>query len=50
MLGAWVIDEVDRELAPRIVATGVRVGVTDTIMRDDETAAALARTALALVR
>ena len=50
LLGAWVIDEVDQELAPRIVATGVRVGVTDTIMRDDETAAALARTALALVR
>ncbi|HEX6231048.1 MAG TPA: 2-phospho-L-lactate transferase [Actinomycetota bacterium] len=50
LLGAWVIDEVDRALAPRIEASGVRVAVTDTIMRDDATAEALARVALGLVR
>jgi LPPG:FO 2-phospho-L-lactate transferase len=50
LLGAWVIDEVDRHLAPRIEASGVRVGVTDTIMTDDAAAEALARFALGLVR
>lgn len=50
LLGAWVIDEVDRRLAPGIEATGVRVGVTDTIMTDDLAAEALARFALDLVR
>lgn len=49
LLGAWVIDEVDRHLAPRIQATGVRVGVTDTIMTDDAAAEALARFALDLL-
>ncbi len=49
LLGAWVIDEVDRRLAPRIEATGIRVGVTDTIMTDDAAAEALARFALDLV-
>ncbi|MGZ8593299.1 MAG: 2-phospho-L-lactate transferase [Actinomycetota bacterium] len=49
MLAAWVIDDVDRSLAPRIEATGVRVGVTDTIMRDDATAEALARVAIGIL-
>jgi LPPG:FO 2-phospho-L-lactate transferase len=48
LLGAWVVDDVDRALAARIEATGVRVGVTDTIMSDDATAEALARFALDL--
>jgi LPPG:FO 2-phospho-L-lactate transferase len=46
LLSAWVIDEVDRALAPRIEATGPRVTVTDTIMADDDAAEALARVAL----
>jgi len=50
MLAAWVIDQADRHLASRIEASGVRVGVTDTIMRDDAAAEALARFALDLLR
>lgn len=51
LLGAWVIDHVDRDLAPRIKRDlGVRVAVTDTIMAGDERAEALARVALDLVR
>jgi LPPG:FO 2-phospho-L-lactate transferase len=49
LLAGWVIDEVDRALAPRIEATGVRVAVTDTIMTHDAKAEALARTALGLL-
>jgi LPPG:FO 2-phospho-L-lactate transferase len=49
LLNGWVIDEVDRELARGIEATGVRVAVTDTIMRDDETAEAVALVALGLI-
>ena len=49
LLGAWVIDEMDRALAPRIGASGLRVGVTDTIMTDDAKAEALARFALDLL-
>jgi LPPG:FO 2-phospho-L-lactate transferase len=49
LLGAWVIDGVDAPLAARVEATGVRCGVTDTIMVDDATAEALARFALSLV-
>lgn len=49
LLAGWVIDEIDRDLAPRIEATGVRVAVTDTIMTDDAKAEALARTALGLL-
>jgi len=49
LLAAWVIDEADRRLAPRIGASGVRVGVTDTVMRDDDDAEALARFALDLL-
>lgn len=49
LLGGWVIDGADRALADRIAGDlGVRVEVTDTIMRDDEVSEALARTALNL--
>jgi LPPG:FO 2-phospho-L-lactate transferase len=49
LLGAWVVDDADRALVPRIEATGVRVGVTDSIMTDDAAAEALARSALGLL-
>ncbi len=49
LLGAWVVDEVDRALVPRIEAAGLTVGATDTIMRNDEAAEALARFALDLL-
>jgi LPPG:FO 2-phospho-L-lactate transferase len=49
LLDAWVIDEADRSLAPRIEATGLRVAVTDTIMADDARAEALARVALGVL-
>jgi LPPG:FO 2-phospho-L-lactate transferase len=47
ILGSWVIDAADVELAPKIEESlAIRVAVTDTLMRDDETAEALARVAL----
>ena len=49
LLGAWVIDDVDRALIPRIEATGLRVGATDSIMTEDAKAEALARFALGLL-
>jgi LPPG:FO 2-phospho-L-lactate transferase len=49
LLGAWVVDERDRRLAEHVEVTGIRVGVTDTIMEDDAKAEALARFALGLV-
>jgi len=49
-LGAWVVDDADRALIPRIEATGLRVGATDSIMTDDAKAEALARFALGLLR
>ncbi|HEY8019387.1 MAG TPA: 2-phospho-L-lactate transferase [Actinomycetota bacterium] len=50
LLVAWVIDERDRELVPRIERDhGVRVAITDSVMVDDAAAEALARTALAQV-
>ncbi len=49
LLAGWVIDEVDRDLGPRIEATSLRVAVTDTIMTDDAKAEALARTALGVL-
>jgi LPPG:FO 2-phospho-L-lactate transferase len=48
-LDGWVIDRADARLAGAIEALGLRVAVTDTIMRDAEVAEALARAALALV-
>jgi LPPG:FO 2-phospho-L-lactate transferase len=47
-LDGWVIDGADAELASAVAALGVRVAVTDTIMRDVDVAEALARTALGL--
>jgi len=50
LLDAWVIDVADERLADRVRAElAVRVGVTDTVMRDDGIAEALARRALELV-
>jgi LPPG:FO 2-phospho-L-lactate transferase len=49
LLGAWVLDDADRALIPRIEATGLRVGATDSIMTDDAKAEALARFALGLL-
>lgn len=47
-LDGIVIDQVDAELAPAIEALGLRVAVTDTIMRGPAEKANLARVALAL--
>jgi LPPG:FO 2-phospho-L-lactate transferase len=49
LIGGWVVDEGDRDLAQRIEATGVRVAVTDAVMTGDATAEALARVALGLL-
>jgi LPPG:FO 2-phospho-L-lactate transferase len=49
LLGAWVVDDADRALIPRIVAAGLRVGATDSIMTNDAKAEALARFALGLL-
>ena len=49
LLSGWVIDEKDRDLAPRIRALGQRVSVLDTIMVDDDAAERVARAALELV-
>ena len=49
LLSGWVIDERDRDVAARIAdELGVRVAVIDTVMRDDEIAASVARTAVEL--
>jgi LPPG:FO 2-phospho-L-lactate transferase len=51
LLDAWVIDRADAHLADRARAElGVPVMVTDTVMTDDDVAAALARTALDALR
>jgi LPPG:FO 2-phospho-L-lactate transferase len=50
LLAGWVVDEADRTLARRIeTELGVGVAVTDTVMRDDAVAEAVARAALSLV-
>ena len=49
LLSGWVIDSVDERLAGRIEALGMRVAVTDTVMRDDEAAERVARATLELV-
>jgi LPPG:FO 2-phospho-L-lactate transferase len=50
ILGSWVIDEADRDLAPKIEeALGIRVAVTDTVMRDDAAAESVARTAVSML-
>jgi LPPG:FO 2-phospho-L-lactate transferase len=43
LIGAWVIDETDADLASRVDRTGVRVSVADTIMVDDAASERLAR-------
>lgn len=49
LLGGWVIDEIDRGLAPSIESElGIPVAVTDTIMTGDDVATSLARSVLAL--
>jgi LPPG:FO 2-phospho-L-lactate transferase len=51
LLDAWVIDDFDARLAARVRdEVGVRITVTDTVMRDDEVAERLARAALASLR
>jgi LPPG:FO 2-phospho-L-lactate transferase len=45
-LDVLIVDEQDRDLAPRVEAVGVRAIVTDTIMRDLDVKRALAQTAL----
>jgi LPPG:FO 2-phospho-L-lactate transferase len=47
-LDGWVIDAADRDAVDAVTGLGVRVEVTDTIMRTPEVAAAVARTALDL--
>jgi hypothetical protein len=48
LLDAWVIDREDAGLRARVRdEIGARVAVTDTVMRDDEVAEQVARTALA---
>jgi hypothetical protein len=49
VLDVMVIDQIDAELAPRVRELGLRVVVTDTIMRDAAAKAALARTVLEAV-
>ena len=49
LLTGWVVDERDRHLAADVERElGVRTAVTDTIMADDERAAAVARAAIGL--
>jgi LPPG:FO 2-phospho-L-lactate transferase len=49
LLSGWVIDDRDAGSAPAIAAElGIAVAVTDTVMRDDEVAAAVATTAVDL--
>jgi hypothetical protein len=48
LLDGWVLDRIDDGLAARVRdEMRVRVAVTDTVMRDDEVAEQVARTALA---
>jgi len=49
LLAAWLVDDVDRELIPRVGSLGMRCASTDTIMTDDERAEAVARAALDLI-
>ncbi|MFL5735862.1 MAG: 2-phospho-L-lactate transferase [Actinomycetota bacterium] len=49
LVSGWVIDERDRELAPRIEALGMRCAVTDTVMESDAVAESVARAALGLL-
>jgi LPPG:FO 2-phospho-L-lactate transferase len=46
LVSGWVMDRADAALAPRVEALGLRVVVTDTVMRDDGDAERVARAAL----
>ena len=48
LVSAWLLDDVDRDLVPRVGSLGIRCAATDTIMVDDDRAEAVARAALAL--
>jgi LPPG:FO 2-phospho-L-lactate transferase len=48
LVGGFVIDQIDESARPSIEAMGFRVGVTDTIMVDDEAAESLATVTLDL--
>jgi LPPG:FO 2-phospho-L-lactate transferase len=50
IVDGMVIDSVDEGLASDIAGTGLRVSVTDTIMRDSARKRALAQAALDLAR
>ena len=49
LVSAWLLDDVDRDLVPRVGSLGIRCAATDTIMVDDDRAEAVARAALALL-
>ena len=49
LVSAWLLDDVDRDLVPRVESLGIRCAATDTIMVDDDRAEAVARAALALL-
>ena len=48
-LDGWVIDQKDANLDQAVAALGIKVAVTDTIMRSPQVAEDVARTALALI-
>jgi LPPG:FO 2-phospho-L-lactate transferase len=49
LVSAWLLDDVDRDLVPRVESLGIRCAATDTIMVNDDRAEAVARAALALL-
>ena len=49
LIAAWVVDDVDAAMAPTIERSGLLVGLTDSIMVDDDAAERVARTAIDLV-
>lgn len=49
LLAAWLVDDADAALVPRIQRLGLRCRATDTIMTDDDRAEAVARAALGLL-
>jgi LPPG:FO 2-phospho-L-lactate transferase len=49
LLAAWLVDDVDAALVPRVESTGLRCRAVDTIMTDDDRAEAVARAALGLL-
>lgn len=50
LISGFLVDTRDRDLAGRVSALGLRVGLTDTVMTDDVRAEAVARSALELIR